>query len=274
MNVLDWIARSLLPPVNAARRKRWSSTAPEISFKGSQTLIPSEDWASLLKEESAAPLVEPMASAGVVNAQVALARMYLTGEGAAKNCEAAVVLLDEAARSDDPEALNMLGRCHERGWGTPADPSMAAALYERAAARGHAWAMFNLADLHCRGEGVERDHATAYGLYTQAAERGHVKSLNMLGILLEEGKGVLADKARARDLFERGANENDCWAQFNLARILTDEGRPDAALLWLRRSLDCGFPDFWSVLHDSLRSHPRQDFRDLAQEAAARLREP
>ncbi len=157
-----------------------------------------------------------------------------------------------AARSGDARAYNMLGRCFECGWGVEPDPAQAAGYYAHAAEAGDVWAMFNLADLFGRGHGVPEDAARALELYAEAARRGHGKSLNMIGLMHEEGRAVPADRETARDFYRAGAESGDCWAQFNLARLLIEDGAIDAALPLLERTLETGFPDFWNGLAKAL----------------------
>lgn len=78
----------------------------------------------------------PLAERGVVEAQVAVAGLYLSGTG------------------------------------TPADAGLAARWYRRAAEAGDAVAQFNLGDLYSRGLGVPRDEVSAYVWFSLAAAQG------------------------------------------------------------------------------------------------------
>lgn len=174
-----------------------------------------------------------------------------------------------AARGGNIAALTMIGRMHERGWGVPADPALAAGYFARAADAGDAWAMFNLADLCLAGRGVPQDRLRAHRLYASAAGLGHAKALNMLGMLAETGEGPDPTEA-ATDYFRAAAEAGDCWAQFNLARRLLEQGEGEQALAWLDRSLDAGFPDYWRTLARLLADHPDPALRHRAAQAARR----
>ncbi|MBE9603594.1 sel1 repeat family protein [Acetobacteraceae bacterium H6797] len=176
----------------------------------------------------------------------------------------------DAARGGRPAALNMLGRCHERGWGVRRDPALARQCFTRAADLGDAWAMFNLADLLARGEGGPKDAEGAYRLYAEAARRGNGKALNMLGLFHEEGEVVPPDRMAAMAFYEAAAEAGDCWGAFNLARLMIDAGRTEAALSWLDRALETGFADFFRMMAEMLETHP--DPRILARGRAARAR--
>ncbi len=79
-----------------------------------------------------------LAEAGDTEAQVALAELYLTGQGVRANAATGI------------------------SW------------YRRAAEAGHPVAQLNLGDFHARGAGVPRDMTTAYVWLSLAAEQGSV----------------------------------------------------------------------------------------------------
>lgn len=108
---------------------------------------------------------QPLAEAGDVEAQVALAGLYLGGLGVA---------------ADAGQAL---------GW------------YRRAAAAGDAIAQLNLGDLHLRGLGVPRDPVRAYAWFSLAAEQGR----RWAAMRRDELAGSLApcELTEARDLIAR-----------------------------------------------------------------------
>lgn len=189
--------------------------------------------------------------ATIVDAQLVLGQLALDQHDHA----AAIEWFRAAARGGDRRGWNMLGRCAERGWGTAANAADAARYYRQAADLGDAWGMFNLADLYGRGLGVDRDDKAAFSLYAEAAKLGHVKSLNMLGLIYEDGQSVAADREQARAFFQAGAEGDDCWAQFNLARLAIEEGHVAQALPWLERTFDTGFVNFWQHLQAALADH-------------------
>ena len=85
---------------------------------------------------AAAEAWRPLAEAGYVEAQVALAGLYTSGLG------------------------------------VPTDPTEAARLYRAAAEQGDAVARLNLGDAYSRGAGVPRDPVRAYVWLSLAAEQG------------------------------------------------------------------------------------------------------
>lgn len=214
------------------------------------------------------PLAAPQ-QADAAEAALALGQMLLDSG----RPQDALESFSMAARGGSAAALTMIGRIHERGWGQPRDPARAAGYYRRAAQAGDAWAMFNLADLCLSGTGVPRDEARAHALYAAAATTGHAKALNMLGMLAEAGQGP--DPAwAAQDYFRAAAEAGDCWAQFNLARLLVQQGAKDQALVWLDRSIQQGFSDYWRAIAPLLSGHPDPAFRARGTEAMRRATAP
>lgn len=202
----------------------------------------------------------------IADAQLALGQMALDrGE-----MVAALEWFRAAGRSGDRRAWNMLGRCAERGWGMARDAKAAARYFQKAADMGDAWSMFNLADLLVRGDGVARDPNAALALYVEAARLGHVKSLNMIGLLYEDGHLGAAETHQARAFFKAGAEGGDCWAQFNYARHLIEDGAISEALVWLEKSLDTGFPNFWEQCGAALADHADFRLRSFARLAMSR----
>ncbi|MFT4012567.1 MAG: hypothetical protein QM682_04005 [Paracoccus sp. (in: a-proteobacteria)] len=212
------------------------------------------------------PPETPAPQADAPEAALALGQMLLDGG----KPQAALDSFSMAARGGSAAALTMIGRMHERGWGVPRDPGLAAGYFARAAEAGDAWAMFNLADLCLSGQGVARDEARAHALYAAAARKGHAKALNMLGMLAEAGQGP--DPASAAiDYFHAAAKAGDCWAQFNLARLLLQAGARAPALDWLDRSIRGGFPEYWRRAARLLADHPDAAMRARAAQALRRL---
>ncbi len=76
------------------------------------------------------------------------------------------------AEAGDAEAQVALAGLYLAGNGVPTDASQAAHWYARAAERGDAVAQLNLGDFYARGLGVPRDLVNAYFWLSLAAEQG------------------------------------------------------------------------------------------------------
>lgn len=76
------------------------------------------------------------------------------------------------AEAGDAEAQVALAELYLTGQGVRADTAAGISWYRRAAAAGHPVAQLNLGDFHVRGAGVPRDLTTAYVWLSLAAEQG------------------------------------------------------------------------------------------------------
>lgn len=97
--------------------------------------------------QKAQDLFEIATNAGLVNAEVDLAEMLLTGEAGPPNPKRAIHLLQEAAASHHPLAEYLLGQLYEVGNGVPKDTKKATGLYIAAAEGGVTDAKARLASL-------------------------------------------------------------------------------------------------------------------------------
>ncbi len=87
--------------------------------------------------------------------------------------EGALANFLSAAQAGDPAAQTALASLYHSGEGIARDPARAAVWYRHAAEQGDAVAAANLAALHAAGDGVRRDPAAAYAWLGVAAGRGN-----------------------------------------------------------------------------------------------------
>ena len=186
---------------------------------------------------------------------------------------AAFGMLEVAARSADPRALNMLGRAYERGWGVVRNIPSAINYFNMAADLGYGWAFFNLADLHMAGRDIPQDTAKAKALYIRAAQAGVSKALTMLGLLLEDTQPPCpTTTATARQYYQAAADANDCWGFLNLARLLLQDGDHAAATASFQPVLQTGFKDCFLAMKALLPHLPEPQRSHLLCQTEARLR--
>jgi TPR repeat protein len=216
-----------------------------------------------------ARLVESAAKYGMHSAQLTFARMLLHGHGVAVDHVAACRWFAVAAESGDPEAINMLGRCHEFGWGVPLNRKNAAAFYRQAARKNYASAQYNLGQLLLASEPSPAERREGLGWHLVAAKAGHAKSMNVIGRFCEEGWEMPKSVDNAIGWYRKAAEAGDYWGQFNLGRVLADDGDTEQALVWLARSIELGNDEFVAGVIPALKAHPDPAVQALG-EAAAR----
>lgn len=202
----------------------------------------------------------------MVEAQLLLGQMYLDNSDFSRAFE----MFSIAARSGRPRALNMLGRAYDRGWGVPRNVFLAVKYFEVAAQDGDGWAEFNLGDIYLTGDGLPADPVRAYGHYIIAAQKGVAKALNMLGLMHEQGICGSPDPEGARQFFEAAGEGGDCWACFNMGRLILDKNDVELAAHWFERSLSLGFSEYWQCLETFLKDAGAPVLRRIAAEARHR----
>jgi TPR repeat protein len=218
-------------------------TLAEVLVATLAAMSPEQRDRTLADDPARAALwVQASARCGLPEGQLALGRMLLEGRGVARDQVRALAWFRKAAEAGCADAQNMVARCLENGWGATADPAQAAGWYERAARAGCDWAQYNLGHLYLDGNGVARDPARAFSLYRRAAEQGHVRAMNLLARCYEEGWGVGPDRAAAREWLQASAEGGYFRGQYNFGLMLAEEGRVEAAALWLERALE-GAPE-------------------------------
>jgi uncharacterized protein len=216
-----------------------------------------------------ARLVESAAKYGLLSAQLTWARMLLHGHGVPIDKEEACRWFAVAAETGDPDALNMLGRCHDFGWGVPVNPRNAAVYYRQAARKNFASAQYNLGQLLLAGNSGATERREGLGWHLVAAKAGHAKSMNVIGRFCEEGWEMPKSVDNAMGWYRKAAETGDYWGQFNLGRILADDGDIEQALGWLARSIEEGNEEFLASVIPALIQHHDPAIRALG-EAAAR----
>ena len=219
--------------------------------------------------EEAAPWVEAAAKYGIARAMVFWGQILLDGlGGVAQDHAAAADWFRIAAEAGETEGMNMLGRCLENGWGVAEDQAAAAGWFRRAAEAGLDWGQYNLGNMHFRGRGVAEDRAEALRWDRRAAAQGHAKSINMVARYVEEGWEGPRDPMEAARLYALSAERGDFRGQFNLAALLTAEGRIEEAAAWFRRAAAGAHAAFRRSMAERLSMRPEAELRAIAEEIA------
>lgn len=131
--------------------------------------------------QSAARSLQRRAAGGDVPSQFALAHLYRSGTGVAKDMSRSAELYIAAAKAGHVEAQYMAGVCYERGLGVRKDLNEAKAWYERAARAEDDAAAARLRELN-----AEAPPANKKGLF-ELVDEGRVAALSAR---LAEGEGV------------------------------------------------------------------------------------
>lgn len=157
---------------------------------------------------------------GDVDAQLALARLYLNGEGVPQDLDRAKRFAQTAVRDGEAEqrkwAYQLLAEADERQ-GREQD---AFSWYARAAGLGNPWAQSKLAGYYLAG--APRDQTRAARLYHLAAEAGNPYAQTALGDLYARGTG----SERGRQYAEGPSAEPDLDEAAKWYGKAADQGNP------------------------------------------------
>ncbi len=127
-------------------------------------------------------LLEQAATQGSDEAQVRLARLYVSGDNSVpKDYSKAFSYFQKAASQNNIDACTGLGFCYTDGYGVKVDPEKAAYYFEKAAQQGDASAQINLAYLLQKSK-REEDLPKIIHWLTLAAQQGDQKAQYQLGL--------------------------------------------------------------------------------------------
>lgn len=156
-------------------------------------------------------------------AKVRLARTFMHGSGTDKDVKRAIELLEEAAKTDYPEAIEKLAFAYENGLGVAVDNVKAIELYEKAARLGSLNAQVYLGQRYQYGHsGLDYDIKKSVEFLQMAAKRGDLLAGHELAECYEDGKGIPKSIGIAAEIYRGLANLEYAPAQVNLGLLLED----------------------------------------------------
>jgi TPR repeat protein len=136
-----------------------------------------------LAEDQEIKQLRQAAAQGDARAQLALGRMYATGDGMQENLVEAATWTRQAADRGHARAQTALGFLHRFGRGVLENHQEAVKWNRMAAEQGQATALLTLGDMYVKGEGVLEDYVHAYAWYILAATQGKEQAFKLKGDL-------------------------------------------------------------------------------------------
>jgi hypothetical protein len=209
-------------------------------------------------ETGAFSLFEKLANLGSAPAMTWIGSMYLDGNGAAVDTDAALQWFSKAAELGDAEAMRWIGWMYYSGRGVATDLDAARQWYLKAANAGDADAMSRLAHVYFFGSGVAIDVATARRWYLKAAEAGDALGQQSLATMLYEA----GEREEAERWYRKAADQGQLasinWLSLLNAHKMCNAKRYDEALPTLTTAANAG--SAWA--HEML-GHPYWNGRGL-----------
>ncbi|HSC42988.1 MAG TPA: SEL1-like repeat protein, partial [Candidatus Binatia bacterium] len=253
---------------NAAQAIEWYKKAAANGITASQVqlgkLLSSGEKDAPRDQNLAANLLEGAAATGDREAKMALALLYLQGEGVVRDLPRAEVLLTQAAdgghagaalqlghvyfgkfggdvqkldkskaigwytkaaEAGNPEAQHILGMAYLNGIDVPVDLAAASSWIEKAAHNDYAPSQFQLGVMFCTGQGVPKDISNAIAWYELAAQLGYPLAQYNLAVMLAKGQGCEPDLNKAHSWFQKAAERGLVAAQNALREFEKDVPR-------------------------------------------------
>jgi hypothetical protein len=201
---------------------------------------------SILGCEVRLETIMPKAQAGDPSAQLALGRLYMTGDQVEPDTALAVEWIRKSALQGNPEAESLLAFAYERGEGVEADPFLALEWHEKAANQGvvASYAGVGRCYLYCKGMDA-KPHAGVTWL-RKGAKEGDVEAQALLGAVFLHGWGrttVRSNKKLAERWLKAAAAQGRAQDQFNYAHMYYENDVfDDFALEPLRKSVAQDYP--------------------------------
>ncbi|WP_400770125.1 tetratricopeptide repeat protein [Methylosinus sporium] len=185
------------------------------------------------------------ADAGGKDAAYFFGAASLTGRDTAKDRALAKTYLEKA--EGHAAALQLLGELWLENDGKEPDFAKAQAYFRRAAELDNSDAAYALALLYKNGRGAPADPAEAANWLRKASEAGHTAAMVEFAIMEFNGAGVARDRAHAVKLLRQAAAAGNVVAQNRLARLLAEglgvEKNHSEAMLWNSRAKAAGLVD-------------------------------
>jgi TPR repeat protein len=177
-------------------------------------------------EKTAVLLIEQAAAQDHPEALCFIAVTHAVGDlGKTKDLNKAFSYYERAARINHPDGLFNLSHFYEEGiGGAPENKQYAVILLQAASAQGHLPAQYNLGRCYYYGIGVEKDLKKAIDTWTVTAEEGYPAAQFYLGGCYYSGNGVPKDDTKAKELWEAAANQDYREAQQALQAVFGNKG--------------------------------------------------
>ncbi|MDC7683308.1 SEL1-like repeat protein [Asticcacaulis sp. BYS171W] len=156
----------------------------------------------------------PEAANTLAEANLTLAKIYLTGYGVPKDQKEALKWFERASYIGYIPATKTVGDMYYNGVGTTKDVKKAVKNYQDAAKYGYAPAQYALAEILYTGEGdIKADRKMALAWYNESAKANHPGGLYALGVAYDAGEGVPADQQKALGFYKEAAIRGNADAQ-------------------------------------------------------------
>ncbi len=158
-----------------------------------------------------------------------IGKLYLNGDGGAKDSEKALSLFQQVANSKEVEEsevdtyISHAKECIGMYYEEMKHYDKAKEIYEELVISGRPSANFRLGQLYEYGRGLYKDLEEAYDWYKKGADLLDVDSTKRIGYFYEQGFAVIKNSKRARIWYEKAVKLGDIRAYIGIAESFLDD---------------------------------------------------
>ncbi len=144
---------------------------------------------------------------------------YYRGRHVKQNYEEALQWWSKSAKQGNAQAIGNMGLCYQTGHGIAADSLKATQLYQKS---------------------IKNGNAALLKQHVELAQKGNVFSDMLVASCYQNGIGVTKSNNNAIPFLTNAANQNCVIAQRDLALLLLNSKKPEAAAPWFKKASDNG----------------------------------
>jgi hypothetical protein len=160
-----------------------------------------------------------LAKQGDAVAQDEVGGWYYRGRHVTQNYEEALQWWAKSAKQGNVQAIGNMGLCYQTGHGIATDSLKATQLYQKS---------------------IKNGNSALFKQHIDFAQKGNVFSSMLVASCYQNGIGVTKNNNEAIPFLANAANQNCVPAQRDLALLLLNGKKPEAAAPWFKKASDNG----------------------------------
>lgn len=160
------------------------------------------------------------AKQGVLEAKYYIANMIFYGKGTGMDTDLGLKVLEEVAtETQNRKIFFEIGEIHRKGFNSPRNYTLALENHEKAAQLGFIKSQRITADLYKYGRGAKHNNEKALYWYTKAALANDTLSIATVADMHLYGQGTDKDVVQAEKWYKKGAESSNPHSLYQLASI-------------------------------------------------------
>ncbi|MCA9176611.1 MAG: SEL1-like repeat protein [Planctomycetales bacterium] len=184
------------------------------------------------------------AAFGNADCQYAVGRMFVLGQGIAKNEAQGLLWTRRSAEQGHLRGTANMGNIYKNGFGVPVDLNEAFKWYKQSAELGSPVGAHRMGEAYLYGTGVARDEKAALQWFLQAARQGNSDAMHMAGHTYHYADQFPRDYRQAMSWYQKAAEVGNTYSMNNIGNLARDglgfRANQDVAKQWFRKAARLG----------------------------------